>query len=72
MFSFNFLVDNVDGAISVLSIDINAESEEEAYNSIYNRYSYGVDILECVCTSEPGFDKDEMENGRLYRYGDEY
>jgi hypothetical protein len=68
---FNFLID---GPINVFTIDVNAESEEEAYNEINklygNRYDY--DILECVCTSEPGFDRDEFENGRFYRYGEEY
>jgi hypothetical protein len=63
MYSFRFLLNNVDGVKGVLSTSVNACCEEEAYDIIFDEYGEDVEVLECTCTG-PAFDEDAM------RYGD--
>jgi hypothetical protein len=59
MFSFRFLLDNVDGVFGTLSTSVNAYCEEEAYDIIFDEFGGDIKVLDCECTG-PAFDVDYM------------
>jgi hypothetical protein len=60
MFIFNFLLGNISGVMGVLSTNVNAYCEEDAYDIIIEEFGRDIEILDCTCIG-PAFDEDVME-----------
>jgi hypothetical protein len=51
MKSFRFLLLAISGKTSTIYVDINTESEEEAFEAILKEYGKDYYITNCICTN---------------------
>jgi hypothetical protein len=65
MFSFNFLLGNVDGVVGAISTNVSAECEEDAYDIVFEEYGEDIEIIECTCTG-PAFDEDDRKYSQAF------
>jgi hypothetical protein len=65
MFRYNFLLANF-GETGITSVDVDAESEEDAYDFILYRFGKfeDVEVLQCFCKG-PVLDEDDIKTRKL-------